>query len=384
MNFMKWTVLGACLMTAGSALAETSPYPYDGTGSQWPVLPGVPAPLAAEPKPIKPPAPNAWPAEIRNYAIKLQQGRPGLPADPAGALDYYEQAADKGDPYGRQKMCVAYLLGEGRPVNAAKGSGYCAKLNDTDPVKVFGGAFDYDHGLSGPKDEAAALSLYQDAAKGSNGDAMDIIGAKVLRDHPEKAAVARSWYRHAAMEGSADGMDHLAAMVEAGQGGPADADEAYWLYVNAARRGNVHAKAWLAQHPSLTPLRRVQVFKALGEPQSLISVPVTDASGTRMVPLVWEDIKKRNDLLYPKSAAEDEQEGYANVHCYIRGDQHVDICLVQQEAPLGYGFGAGIQALFNTDVVIATKDIKDQPTAHAVFGFSAGWQVSNIRDNFGY
>ena len=165
-----------------------------------------------------------WPDAMADMAHLLEEGSMGVTADRAAALDLYEKAADKHQRLAQRKMCVAYLLGEGRPHDVVKAMSYCNALGIKDPVGLFWAGYDYEMGLSGPKDEQSAYILYGDAVKLGSGEAADALGRKALA--LKRPDVARQWFRRGVYLGSASAMVHLAAMTEAGEGGPADADEA--------------------------------------------------------------------------------------------------------------------------------------------------------------
>lgn len=294
-------------------------------------------------------------------------GTTGL--DRAGALDLYEKIADKGNVLGQRKMCVAYLLGEGRPVNLVKGMTYCNALGDKDPEGVFGGAFDFDHGISGPADDNSATALYKQAGQMGSGEAMDALGQKALA--LGKPDAANEWFREGAILGSADAMDHLAVMRETGQAGAANPAEAFWLYANAARRGNAHAAAWLAaQPPTVVPVPRVSIFGTKG----LVTETVTDGGKTYTRPLdnAAAIVKSLTDN-YPWPAVKHEIQGGATIHCFIDGSYQIDLCLLENEYPIGFGFGPTLMRAMNRQFNIAQQDADGHPTANTVANYTVHW-----------
>ncbi len=370
-------VVLVCLTGHSAAAGETAP-DYDGTGSLGRRLPGGPpydssrfeaykAQKVLYRQNVTKLAEKGNLNAIADLGALLEQGDVDGDIDRAAAFDLYERAADRGHKAARQKMCVAYLLGEGRPVNVAKGMPHCNALGAKDPAGLFGGGFDFEHGISGPADPDLAAAVYLEAGKLGSGEAMDALGRRALELNLPDAA--RKWFRHAVFLGSVDAMDHLAAMAEAGQGGPADPQEAYWLYVNAARHGNAHAATWLAGQPVLPePLDRVS---PLAHGKTLISEVVTDKEGTRSVPFdLWHSGSSLANY-YPSPGV----NGSATIHCYINAAHEVDVCIRQREYPLGFGFGWLISALFDGKLVAADQDGNGRSTANTVFTVSLNWEA---------
>lgn len=380
---MKWLwctaayVVLTC-MSVSPATAQTGALPpFDGTGSQDVPAPGGEAfdqgeydtqlakKAAYRQKLTKLAERGRLDAQL-DLAALLEQGDMDGGIDMPAAYDIYEKLADRANRTGRQKMCVAYLLGQNRPVNVSKGMGYCNALGARDLAGLFGGGYDFEHGISGPVDMDMAATIYYEAGKLGSGESMDALGRHALRLNLPEAA--RKWFRHAVFLGSVDAMDHLAVMAETGQGGPADPHEAYWLYVNAARRGNAHAAAWVAAAPpSQKPLERVS---PLANGRSLISEVITDKKGTRTVPFnLWFSSETLANY-YPAPGV----NGTATIHCYINAAHEVDVCLRQREYPLGFGFGWLISALFDGKLVAADQDGDRRPTANTVFCVTLQWE----------
>ncbi len=370
------------LLFVGSAV-QAEPDTYDGTGSQFrhiaPPKPGDEAKWQKSRDTYE-----RWEATLRKSAASgdadnmaalgaiLEYGYGTTGLDRAGAFDLYEKAADKGSGIGRQKMCVAYLLGEGRPVNISKGMGYCNLLSTKDPAALFGGGYDYANGISGPKDEGLAMAAYIQAGKLGNGEAMDAIGRKVVE--LGKPDVARKWYRQGTILGAADAMDHLAAMFDSGEGGDVDKAGAYWLYVNAARRGNPHAAAWVAALPESTkPLERVNLYNA---EKAMIMETVTDTHGTHNRPFNLSTLGSSLSRYYPGAAIAGRIDGTVMLHCYIDGNHRMDICLVQNEYPVGYAFGPIMMVVFDKPLTVVDQDTDGRPTAHTVMPIIFNWSVN--------
>ncbi len=288
------------------------------------------------------------------------------------AFKLYEKAAGRADLRSRERLCLAYLTGEGRPADIAKAMGYCNKLPDDDAVALFSAGYDYDHGISGPKDEKTAVAFYAQAVKKGSGDAMGAVGAKALA--AGNPAGARKWFRQGVVNGSGDAMAHLAALLDSGQGGAADPDEARWLYANAGRRGNSVANAWLDSHGDDKALPHVNLTTAN---TSLISEVTKNADGTTIdKPFnVWA-LGKDLTKYFPARAMADQVTGTVIVQCYIDGNHQLDVCLSKFEYPVGYDYGPIILALFNGQLKAADTDTQGAPTAHATATFVFRWLLN--------
>ncbi len=376
--------LTLAVMTVAPAFAEAGENAiahYDGTGSLYRPVAGK---IADRPKiaAVTPEQTEAWLAGLKktaevggdrqkvNYASALEQGQGQVLPDLPAALEIYRQAADHGYPLAQEKMCTAYLLGEGLPVDLAKAMGYCNKLRDSDAVGLFSAGYDYEHGVSGPVDKNTAMSFYAQAGDRGSGDAMAAIGREALAGG--KPDLARAWFRRGVVLGSAGAMDGLAALYETGAGGRADAAEAFWLYANAARRGNVHAATWIARLPLST--QPPNVVLVLGR-TSLVTQTIVDKSGTRTEPLDPLAISGGMADHYPPLALTEQIEGRATIHCFINPDHEVDVCILENEYPLGYGFGLQLEAVFNAKLNVAATDSDGQPTADTVFRFAFNWSL---------
>ncbi len=306
-----------------------------------------------------------------DLAARQEQGDAASPPERAAALDLYEKAADRGDPAGRQKMCIAYLLGEGRPKDAVRGMSYCNALGTKDAVGLFSVAYDYQEGLSGPKDEAQAMSLYVEAVRLGSGDAATALGHKALEIG--KPDVARQWFRRGTYLGSADAMDELAAMTAAGQGGPADAAEAQWLYGAAAAFGNAHAAA--------QPAAGSLPF-ALATAEGKADMPLTrtwsDGGGAHRKTI---DLKQLTDDLgerFPRLAIDEPVWGYVRAECYIALDHSIDACVVRGEHPVAMGYAAMIETLVNGHVTVGERDAAGQSTAGRLLQIAQGRWLNHV------
>ncbi|GGZ19667.1 hypothetical protein GCM10011273_00170 [Asticcacaulis endophyticus] len=368
----------AALITTNSGHAETTP--YDGTGSHLYVV------TEAETKPnknyldikahrartirsLRYAADNGNRVAMFDLASVLSQGIYG-PQDLKAAYNLYEAAADKDEPRALSVMCQAYLLGINRPVNIAKAMNeYCIKIKVSQPALIFSVAYDYEHGLSGPKDETEAFKNYLLAAQTGSGEAMNQLGLKAI-NQTDKAEVAREWFRRGSAEGSADAMFNLAQMTAEGRGGFKDEKEAAWLYVNAARRGHKGASEWLsAQLVSPEPLKRTILYK---DSKWLI----TQADGTKNTKTPKSFDVKDLAQFFSKYREEGGTDISATMHCYITESHIIDLCLNQAELPVGYNAGAILRGVFNDKLTISPIDAKGQSTAQSVFVYNFTWSFN--------
>ncbi len=296
-------------------------------------------------------------------AVK-EQGDEAEPADLAAAYDLYEQAGQMGNPIAVKKMCLAYLLGEGRPKDVARAAGFCNKVDAKDPVTFFWGGYDYQFGVSGPKDLDSAKAAYAQAFEGGSGEAADAIGQMAYAGgHLD---VAHSWFRRGVYLGSADAMDHLAGMAEHGQASPRDMVEATWLYGLAAARGNAHAMAWKASHPELKVAHSV-----LKTDKAQIALTHTYGTGTQQAtePLTSDRIallmhKILNNII---NSGYEEAYRYAHFECYIGLSHEVEACAMTREFPPGFGMSGILHAIWDGRISAPDRDAAGNPMAQTVF-----------------
>ncbi len=308
------------------------------------------------------------PEAVAQMAMLKEQGDEITPIDLQGAFDLYEQAAARNNPIAIKKMCMAYLLGQGRPKDVVKASGFCNRVDAKDAVTLFWGGYDYQFGVSGPKDIEAAKAAYQQAFLDGSGDAADAIGQMAFDGGHFDAA--RSWYRRGASMGSAGAMVHLAGLAERGQGGGKDAVEAAWLYGLAAQRGNTDAVIWVAAHRNITvPKMVLRVDKTetvlthtYGPPDKEKTETLTQA---RISMLMRTEVK-RNLLGGGLSSTY-----FAFFDCYVRGDHEVDVCVPTREFPLEVGITRVLHAVWDGRVSVPERDVAGASTAqsHFVTGF---------------
>ncbi|MFT4076977.1 MAG: tetratricopeptide repeat protein [Asticcacaulis sp.] len=303
---------------------------------------------------------------MTNLATLMEQGDEIAPIDLKIAYDLYEPAARLGNPVAVKKMCLAYLLGEGRPKDVIKASGFCNKVDATDAVTYFWGGYDYQYGVTGPADLDSARASYQVAVERGSGEAADAIGQMAFNGgHFD---VARGWYRKGATLGSADAMDHLAGMAEQGQGGGKDSIEAAWLYGYAGQRGNSHAQDWLRAHPGLEVSS-----DNLGKGASEITLTHIFGQGAaqKTEPLT---VSRLSTLMHRRldgviSNSPDHYYYFAYFDCYVGLSREVDLCVTSREYPLGFNMGDILRAVWGGRISLPERDADGNPTAQSHFKF---------------
>jgi len=122
------------------------------------------------------------------------------------AIEYWTEAADKGNAYAAHRLGVEYM--DGKPGVVARDFEKARRYHIQAARLGF------------------ALSMFD---LGS----INEFGFGVEKNLPEAA----KWYRHSAEYGLAQGQYNFATMLEAGDGVPADAVEALKFYILAARNG---------------------------------------------------------------------------------------------------------------------------------------------------
>jgi len=309
-----------------------------------------------------------------DLATLLEQGdasaQTPTPADRAAALDLFEKAADKHNPFARQRMCIAYLLGEGRPKDVAKALTYCDPLGVKDPVGLFWAGYAFEHGIGGPADEISAMEIYSQAVDLGSGDAADVLGQIALAK--KAPAAARKWFRRGSMLGSADAMDHLAAMIESGEGGDADMSEAGWLYGHAALRGNAHADSWTKAHPGLPPAPSIDLGSEAAKKVRFIHSYTIKGQPAQEIMDFARIVKLLSDNYPGTHPFGSPGQGNATIDCYVDGHRDVDTCVVR-EYPIAYGFGPTLEAFFSGRVSVEGQDSDGHPVARTRVVMKVQW-----------
>ncbi len=192
-------------------------------------------------KPAGAPRQQSSGAELAAQGEKYEAKR-----DYAGALKYFQSAADQGNARGQDDLGHLYDNGQGVPQNykeAAKYYQLAADQGDADAQTNLG--YLYNHGKGVPQDHAAALKYYQLAAAQGFGQGQNNLGSLYENGQgvPPDYKKAVKYYQLAADQGNAQGQNNLATMYENGHGVPQDYKKAAKYFQLAADHNYASAQA---------------------------------------------------------------------------------------------------------------------------------------------
>jgi TPR repeat protein len=182
----------------------------------------------------------------------IYQNGQGVALDYAKAREWYEKAADSGNADAMANLGWLYAHGQGVALDSAKAREWYEKAvaKDNAPA-MFHLGYLYDTGFGVPQDYAKAREWYEKAADKGNASAMANLGLLYAngRGVPQDYAKAREWYEKAADNGNAPAMVSLGLLYENGKGVPQDYAKAREWYEKAAAKDNADAKTRLQQLP---------------------------------------------------------------------------------------------------------------------------------------
>ncbi|MER2056539.1 MAG: S41 family peptidase, partial [Clostridia bacterium] len=160
--------------------------------------------------------------------------------DFAKAMEYYQQAADAGNPEGLRGLGALYANGDGVDPDYDRAMEYFQQAADLgDPKTFYNIGMFYQYGMGVEQDIGKAIESYEKAGELGAADgykelaAMYAYGSGIEPD-PVKAA---EYYQKAADMGDADACCQVAAMYAAGSGVPQDAGKALEYWQKAADLG---------------------------------------------------------------------------------------------------------------------------------------------------
>ena len=160
--------------------------------------------------------------------------------DFAKAMEYYQQAADAGNPEGLRGLGALYANGDGVDPDYDRAMEYFQLGAAQGDAKSFVNiAIFYQYGLSVEQDAAKAMENYEKAGDLGYSDAYKTLAVMYaygsgIEPDPVKAA---EYYQKAADMGDADACCQVAAMYAAGSGVPQDAGKALEYWQKAADLG---------------------------------------------------------------------------------------------------------------------------------------------------
>jgi TPR repeat protein len=175
------------------------------------------------------------------YALGRAYAASGQTAE---ALAAFRKAADKGSSSAMVELGVAYATGAGVDKDDAKARALLERAAAAGNPRGISNLAALGGGASSDPVKTRAL-----LAKGaeSNAEAQYQLGM-MLADGvggPKDDAAARTLFEKAAAQGHPGALERMGAFAQAGRGGPRDADAAKTYYEKAAALGNADAKAAL-------------------------------------------------------------------------------------------------------------------------------------------
>jgi len=180
------------------------------------------------------------PIAMRDIGLLYFYGN-GVNKDPAEALRWYEKAASAGDSEAMRVVGFFYQTGQGAEQDHAKAREWYEKAAAAGnaPAMINLGNI-YENGLGVPQDYAQARTWFEKAADRGNTFAMRDIGLLFERV-PKDYAQAVIWFEKASDRGDSEAMRQLAFLYQFGQGVPQDSTKARELYEKAAAANSVLA-----------------------------------------------------------------------------------------------------------------------------------------------
>lgn len=303
----------------------------------------------------------------------------GVPKDASLAMTFYQRASDLGLPAVQEHVCLSKTRPDSSAEDWTQAFPYCQKASaqgSTEANHALGTALLDGRGAS--RDTALGIQFLQRAAaKGSLPSITRLAqiyseGSVVPQDH----ARAFAWHRQAARFGSTASILAMARQYESGLGTEADLNEAARLYEILARHGNVEAAEWFTNHPDVSRTRIVNA----------IITPDTIPSGLILYAVVSHDprfttldlsgyVRQMSLDIYPMKAQEAEMPGTATAECRIKSDGTFKDCIVVDESPPGYGFGASILRMMDALQNSGNKSAWTGRYAGKVLQVTARWKL---------
>ncbi|MBW8882052.1 MAG: sel1 repeat family protein, partial [Asticcacaulis sp.] len=170
---------------------------------------------------------------------------------------------------------------------------------------------------------------------------------------------ARTWYT-----GNADfslrSLVRLAQMVEAGEGGPRDVQEAAWLYSVAAQEGSPDAAEWLKGRAETAALPHIK--------------PDLDGHDLAVkMNFVWKGQPGRDvyvaqtlELFIPPKGHDEFDIVHMEVTCYVTAGHRIDICLTTGP-DIGGAYSRALRDAYSGDIVVPDSDRDGQATASTLY-----------------
>jgi TPR repeat protein len=161
------------------------------------------------------------------------------------ALNWFEQAAQRGYAPAQVNLAVMYSFGWGTTVNYGKALYWLKMAADQKyPRAYFDLGVLYLQGKGVRQDYAKSAELFRKGAEAGDTSAESNLGYMYDRGLgvAQNLAEAAAWYRKAADQGSAMGENNLADLYLRGEGVPQDDGLAFVLFKKAAAQGHTGAQ----------------------------------------------------------------------------------------------------------------------------------------------
>jgi len=282
-----------------------------------------------------------------DLAIAYRLGH-GVKPDAAQALHWYEKSADQGRDEARAIVCSAYTQSQTVKPDWPKALPYCqtaAEKGDASALYALGMAYAEGRGVT--PDNALALTDLRKAADQGHAAALTELGQVYMIGDlaPRNDTEAVNLFKKAAKRGDRQAVRLLANQYENGRGTLADLGRAARLYRILARDDNdTAAKDWLKAHPDAPEDTVLDLDKI---PRDIMFF-ATETNDPRFQTM---DIHGYYDQLsasaYPIDAQNDKVGGRASAECRFTASGDLDDCVLTEENPKDYGFGASLMRIMD-------------------------------------
>lgn len=282
-----------------------------------------------------------------DLAVAYRLGH-GVKPDAAQALHWYEKAADQGRDEARAFVCEAYTQNATITPDWPKALPYCrtaAEKGDANAQYAMGMAYAEGRGIA--PDNALALADLKKAADQGHAAALTELGQVYMIGDlaPQDYVEALHLFKKAARRGDRQAVRLLAHQYETGLGTPADIGRAARLYGILARDdSDTEAEDWLKAHPD-APEDTVLDLDKIPRDTMFYATETNDPRFQTM------DIHGYYDQLslsaYPVDAQNDRIGGRASAECRFTASGDFDDCVLTEEDPKDYGFGAALMRIMD-------------------------------------
>ncbi|WP_303828367.1 tetratricopeptide repeat protein [Asticcacaulis taihuensis] len=282
-----------------------------------------------------------------DLAVAYRLGH-GVKPDAAQSLTWYVQAADQGRDEARAFVCEAYTQSDTVTPDWPKSLPYCqtaAEKGDANAQYAVGMAYLEGRGVT-PDNALALASLKKAADQGHAGALTELGQIYMIGDlAPQDQTEAVNLFKKAAKRGDRQAVRLLAHQYETGAGTPVDIGRAARLYRILARDDtDSAAKDWLKAHPDAPDDTVLELNKI---PRDIMFF-ATETNDPRFQTM---DIHGYYDQLsvsaYPVDAQNDKVGGRASAECRFTASGDLDDCVLTEEDPKGYGFGASLMRIMD-------------------------------------